>query len=52
MMHGMLAARDAAMAARLAPGDTQRIVRALEVLDATGMSLAAGSGCRANRCWT
>ena len=28
------------MAQRLASGDTQRIVRALEVLDATGMSLA------------
>jgi len=39
-VHGVLAARDAAMAQRLAPGDTQRIVRALEVLDATGMSLA------------
>ena len=39
-MHGVLTARDAEMAARLAPGDTQRIVRALEVLDATGMSLA------------
>ena len=39
-VHGVLAARDAEMAKRLAPGDTQRIVRALEVLDATGMSLA------------
>ena len=39
-VHGVLTARDAAMAQRLAPGDTQRIVRALEVLDATGMSLA------------
>lgn len=40
-VHAALAARDADMAQRLAPGDTQRIVRALEVLDATGMSLAA-----------
>lgn len=39
-VHGALMARDAEMATRLAPADTQRIVRALEVLDATGMSLA------------
>ncbi len=39
-MHGELAKRDPVMAQRLASGDTQRIVRALEVLDATGMSLA------------
>ena len=39
-MHGELAKRDPAMARRLASGDTQRIVRALEVLDATGTSLA------------
>ncbi len=39
-VHGVLKARDAEMATRLAPGDAQRIVRALEVLDATGMSLA------------
>ncbi len=39
-VHGVLTARDPEMAQRLAPGDTQRIVRALEVLDATGMSLA------------
>jgi tRNA dimethylallyltransferase len=38
-LHGELAARDKDMAQRLAPGDTQRIVRALEVLDATGVSL-------------
>lgn len=36
-----LAERDPAMAARLRPSDPQRIVRALEVLDATGRSLAA-----------
>jgi len=35
-----LAARDTEMAGRLSPGDTQRIVRALEVIDSTGTSLA------------
>jgi tRNA dimethylallyltransferase len=40
-LHALLAERDAEMAARLAPTDTQRIVRALEVLEATGVSLAA-----------
>ena len=35
----MLRERDPAMAARLAPSDPQRIVRALEVLEATGRSL-------------
>lgn len=39
-LHAFLAARDPRMAARLAPQDTQRIVRALEVLEATGRSLA------------
>lgn len=39
-LHRMLLARDRAMASRLAPGDRQRIARALEVLDATGRSLA------------
>lgn len=39
-MHGELAVRDPVMAARLQPSDTQRIVRALEVLQATGRSLA------------
>lgn len=39
-LHGLLAARDPAMAARLGPADGQRILRALEVLDATGRSLA------------
>lgn len=38
--HADLAARDPAMAARLAPGDTQRLIRAAEVLMATGRSLA------------
>jgi len=39
-MHAELAARDPEMAERLAPTDTQRIVRALEVFAATGVSLA------------
>ncbi|NNG03264.1 MAG: tRNA (adenosine(37)-N6)-dimethylallyltransferase MiaA [Inquilinus sp.] len=38
--HDRLAARDPAMAARLHPGDTQRLIRAWEVLAATGRSLA------------
>ena len=39
-LHAELAVRDEEMAGRLAPGDTQRVVRALEVIDDTGMSLA------------
>jgi tRNA dimethylallyltransferase len=39
-LYAELAARDADMAARLQPFDTQRIVRALEVLQSTGRSLA------------
>ena len=39
-LHTVLAERDPEMAARLGPGDTQRIVRALEVIDSTGISLA------------
>ena len=39
-LHEVLRQRDAEMAARLRPSDPQRIVRALEVLDATGRSLA------------
>ena len=39
-LHGRLMERDPEMAARLDPGDTQRIVRALEVIDSTGVSLA------------
>jgi tRNA dimethylallyltransferase len=38
--HARLAKRDPAMAERLAPGDTQRVVRAYEVIEATGRSLA------------
>ncbi len=39
--HAALAARDPAMAGRLEPGDSQRLIRAWEVLEATGRSLAA-----------
>jgi tRNA dimethylallyltransferase len=39
-LHLALAHRDPVMAGRLAPGDTQRIVRALEVIESTGRSLA------------
>jgi tRNA dimethylallyltransferase len=37
--HDLLAARDPAAAARLAPGDTQRLLRAYEVVAATGRPL-------------
>jgi tRNA dimethylallyltransferase len=39
-LHAILAMRDPEMAARLMPTDPQRIVRALEVLESTGRSLA------------
>ncbi len=39
-LHTILAERDPVAAERLGPTDTQRIVRALEVLEATGRSLA------------
>ncbi len=39
-LHRVLQGRDPEMAARLRPSDPQRIVRALEVLEATGRSLA------------
>ena len=39
-LHALLAGRDPEMAGRLMPTDTQRIVRALEVLESTGRSLA------------
>ncbi len=38
-LHAVLAERDPAMAATLKPADGQRILRALEILDATGKSL-------------
>ncbi|MEA2982796.1 MAG: tRNA dimethylallyltransferase [Alphaproteobacteria bacterium] len=40
VLHAELSRRDPAMAARLKPGDRMRIARALEVLEATGRSLA------------
>jgi tRNA dimethylallyltransferase len=39
-LHALLAERDPDMAGRLRPSDPQRVTRALEVLDATGRSLA------------
>lgn len=39
-LHAVLTERDAEMAARLKSADTQRIVRALEVLESSGRSLA------------
>ena len=38
--HAELAGRDPEMAARLEPGDSQRLARAWEVIEATGVSLA------------
>ncbi|WP_439814638.1 tRNA (adenosine(37)-N6)-dimethylallyltransferase MiaA [Zavarzinia sp. CC-PAN008] len=38
-LHDLLRARDPALAARLEPGDRQRILRGLEVWEATGRSL-------------
>ena len=38
-LHARLAIRDPAIAARLQPTDTQRLLRALEVVEATGRSL-------------
>jgi len=43
-LHRELAARDPVMAARLQPSDPQRLVRALEVIDATNVSLADWQG--------
>ncbi|MGC1178642.1 MAG: tRNA (adenosine(37)-N6)-dimethylallyltransferase MiaA [Methyloceanibacter sp.] len=43
-LHGVLASRDPAMAARLGTSNPQRILRALEVIDATGVSLAEWQG--------
>jgi tRNA dimethylallyltransferase len=39
-LHALLGKKDPVMAARLMPSDPQRIVRALEVLESTGRSLA------------
>ncbi len=46
-LHAELAFRDPVMAARLRPSDPQRLLRALEVLEATGRSLATFQGVRA-----
>jgi tRNA dimethylallyltransferase len=40
-LHALLSARDPETAARIMPSDPQRIVRALEVLEGTGRSLAS-----------
>lgn len=40
-LHRDLARRDPETAARLMPGDSQRVVRALEVLEATGRSISS-----------
>lgn len=45
-LHAELARRDPATAARLRPSDPQRIIRALEVLEATGRPLAEWQGAR------
>ena len=45
-LHDELAARDPETAARLNPSDRQRILRALEVLDATGRPLVSFLGAR------
>jgi tRNA dimethylallyltransferase len=45
-LHAELAKRDPAMAARLRPTDPQRVLRALEVLEATGRSLASFQGAK------
>jgi len=43
-LHGELTKRDRVMAARLGANDRQRIIRALEVIDSTGHSLADWQG--------
>ena len=43
-LHRELETRDPGMAAKLRPSDPQRIVRALEVIDATGVSLSQWQG--------
>lgn len=45
-LHRLLGARDPASAARLSPSDGQRLVRALEVLDASGRPIGAWQGAR------
>jgi tRNA dimethylallyltransferase len=43
-LHAALVERDSLMASLISPSDPQRIVRALEVIDATGVSLAEWQG--------
>ncbi len=43
-LHAVLAARDPVVAAQLRPTDPHRILRALEVIDATGVSLSEWQG--------
>ncbi len=50
-LHAVLCVRDPAIAAALQPSDSQRIVRALEVLESTGKSLWNGKRSRAGRWW-
>ena len=45
-LHALLCARDPVMGVRLRPSDPQRILRALEVIEATGTSLAEFQGAR------
>ncbi|CAN7298412.1 tRNA (adenosine(37)-N6)-dimethylallyltransferase MiaA [Bosea sp. LjRoot237] len=45
-LHAELAGKDPGMAARLRPSDRLRVMRALEVLQATGRSLASFQGAR------
>lgn len=45
-LHDQLASRDPLMAQRLRPSDRQRVLRALEVLEASGRSLASFQGQR------
>ena len=47
VLHHLLGQRDPAVAARIEPADGQRIVRALEVEEATGRPLSAWQGDRA-----
>jgi tRNA dimethylallyltransferase len=46
-LHRELASRDPLMADKVRPSDTQRLVRALEVIDATGVSLVEWQGTNA-----
>ncbi|MGA9423195.1 MAG: tRNA (adenosine(37)-N6)-dimethylallyltransferase MiaA [Rhodanobacteraceae bacterium] len=48
-MHARLAERDPRAAARIRPGDAQRIQRALEVIELTGVALSSQQGLRAAR---